>query len=182
MIARIGMFAVVLTLTLLLQTVVAPAFSVGGWRPDLLLVTVVGFALADGAQTGARYGFAAGLGADLLSGPGQLVGITALVLLLVGYILGGLRPYLPGTARAGESVLGAVAGAVTFAMTGGMALLLDVRQFTIATIIQGLVATAVWTAILAPLLCRPLARLSYRYSGADGAATGTQAGSAARTW
>lgn len=182
MIARIGMLALVLILTLLLQTVVAPAVSVGGWRPDLLLVTVVGFALADGAQTGARYGFAAGLGADLLSGSGQLVGITALVLLLVGYILGSLRPYLPGTARAGESVMGGVAGAVTFAMIGGMALLLDVRQFTLSTLVEGIVATAVWTAILAPLLCRPLARLSHRYSGGDGATPGTPAGSAARTW
>lgn len=174
------MFGLVLTVVLLLQTVVAPAFSVGGWRPDLLLVTVVGFALADGAETGARYGFAAGLGIDLLSGPGQLVGISALVLLLVGYVLGSLRSYLPGTARVGEAVMGALAGIITFGLIGGLSLLLDVRQFTVANVAQGLIATALWTAILAPLLSRPLARLSYRFSGGDGAATGTQ--SAARTW
>ena len=180
MMARIGMLGLVLTVALLLQTVVAPAFSVGGWRPDLLLVTVVGFALSDGPETGARYGFMAGLGADLLSGPGQLVGISALVLLLVGYILGSLRAYLPGTARAGEAVMGGIAGMVTFGLTSGLSLLLDVRQLTVTSLVEGLVATALWTALLAPLLCRPLARLSHRFSGGDGTATGTQ--SAARTW
>jgi rod shape-determining protein MreD len=175
------MFALVITSVLLLQTVVAPTFAVAGWRPDLLLVTVVAFALADGAQTGARYGFAAGLGADLLSGPGQLVGISALVLLLVGYGLGSLRPYLPGTARAGEAVMGAMAGVMTFGLAGGLSLLLDVRQFAATNVLQGVVATALWTAVLAPLACRPLARLSYRFSGGDPTA-GAQAGSAARTW
>jgi rod shape-determining protein MreD len=179
-IARFAMFGLVITVVLLLQTVVAPSFSVAGWRADLLLVTVVGFALADGAETGARYGFAAGLGADLLSGPGQLVGISALVLLLVGYALGSLRAYLPGTARMGEAVMGALAGAMTFGLAGGLALLLDVRQLTVGGVVQGIVATAVWTALLAPLLCRPLATLSYRFSGADGAAAGTQP--AARSW
>ena len=180
MIARFGMFGLVITVVLLLQTVVAPAFSVGGWRPDLLLVTVVGFALADGAETGARYGFMAGLGADLLSGPGQLVGISALALLLVGYSLGTLRPYLPGTAHAGEAVMGAIAGVVTFGLSGGLSLLLDVRQFTVVDVAEGLVASALWAALLAPLLCRPLAALSHRFSGGDGPASGTQA--AARTW
>jgi rod shape-determining protein MreD len=179
---RVGMFGLVITTVLLLQTVVAPTFAVAGWRPDLLLVTVVAFALADGAETGARYGFAAGLGADLLSGPGQLVGISALVLLLVGYGLGSLRPYLPGTAHAGEAVMGAIAGAMTFGMAGGLSLLLDVRQFTATNVIQGVVATALWTAMLAPLACRPLARLSHRFSGGDPAAGGSQAGSAARSW
>lgn len=180
MTARVGMLGTVLVAALLLQTVVAPAFSVGGWRPDLLLVTVVGFALADGAETGARYGFAAGLGADLLSGPGQLVGISALVLLLVGYLLGGLRPYLPGTAHVGESVMGAIAGAAAFGLSSGLSLLLDVHHLTVTTLVEGMVVSALWAAILAPLLCRPLAALSYRYSGGD--ASGTQAGSAARTW
>lgn len=180
MMARIGMLGLVLTVTLLLQTVVAPAFSVGGWRPDLLLVTVVGFALAGGPETGARYGFAAGLGADLLSGPGQLVGITALVLLLIGYILGSLRAYLPGTAHAGEAVMGGIAGVAAFGLTSGMSLLLDLRQLTVTSLLEGIVATGLWTALLAPLLCRPLAALSQRFSGGDAATTGTH--SAARSW
>lgn len=180
MIGRLAMLGAVLVVALLLQTVVAPAFSVGGWRPDLLLLTVVGFALSDGPESGARYGFAAGLGADLLSGPGQLVGVSALALLLVGYALGGLRPYLPGTARAGEAVMGAFAGAVTFALTQGLSMLLDVRQLTLGTWLEGILASAVWMALLTPLASRPLALLSRRFSGGDGVATTT--GSAARTW
>ena len=180
MTARIGMLGLVLTVTLLLQTVVAPAFSVGGWRPDLLLVTVVAFALADGAESGARYGFAAGLGADLLSGPGQLVGISALVLLLVGYVLGSLRLYLPGTARAGEAVMGAIGGAIAFGLAGGLSLLLDIGQLSVGGVVEGIFATAIWTALLAPLASRPLARLSHRFTDGDGATSGTQ--SPARSW
>ena len=180
MMARTAMFFAVIVAALLLQTVVAPAFTVGGWRPDVLLLTVVAFAVADGAETGARYGFAAGLGSDLLSGPGQLVGVGALGLLLVGYGLGGLRPYLPGTARAGEAAFGAIAGAAAFGLVSGLSLLLDVRQLTLVGLLEGLVAMAAWTAVLAPLVCRPLAALSRRFSGADVAAGTT--GSAARPW
>ena len=165
MTSRIAMMGGLMFGALLLQTVVAPTFSVGGWRADLLLVTVVGFALADGAETGARYGFAAGLAADLLSGGGHLVGLSALVFLLIGDALGRARPYLSGTERIGEAALGALAGAVAFGMSGALALLLDVRQLGGATLIQGVLATALWTALLSVVLCRPIAALSQRFSG-----------------
>ncbi|MBA2528472.1 MAG: rod shape-determining protein MreD, partial [Euzebyales bacterium] len=55
------MAGTVLLTALLLQTVVLPAVAVAGWRPDLVGLTVVAFALADGPDTGARYGFTAGL-------------------------------------------------------------------------------------------------------------------------
>lgn len=183
MTARLAVMGVVLLATLLLQTVVAPALSVAGWRPDLLVVSVVGFALADGSETGARYGFATGLCADLLSGSGQLVGLTALVLLLVGYGVGGLRPYMSGTARVGESAVGAGAGAIFFVLSASLSQLLDVRQLTVVGVLEGALATGVWTALLAPLLCRPLASLSHRYAGGDAApATGQLTGPAARHW
>ena len=178
MTARLLLLGAVLITALLLQSVVAPAVAVGGWRPDIILLTVVGFALADGPATGARYGFAAGLGADLLSGGGQLVGLTALVFLLVGDGVGRLRPYLPGTGPIGAVALGAIAGAVSFAAFGGISLLLDVGQFTAMLLLQGVVATALWTALLAPVVARPLAAVARRYPVADSApaagATGPQ--------
>jgi rod shape-determining protein MreD len=176
------LFTVLLT-ALLFQAVIAPAMEIGGWRPDFVLVTVVAFALIDGPGTGARYGFFAGLSADLLSGGSQLVGLTALVFLLVGDLLGRLRPYLSGTGHVGEAALGGAAGAVSFAAFGGLSLLLDLGHLTALLLLQGVISTAVWTALLTPLVARPLGAVARRYPAADGstpAAAGS--GSAARPW
>ena len=170
MISRVLMLGVVLTLALLFQSVVASAVGIQGWRPDLVLLTVVAFALADGPGTGARYGFAAGLVADLLSGPGHLVGLSALVFLLVGDGLGRIRPYLSGSGKPGEVALGALAGATAFGLFAALSLLLDLGAVTPVLMAQGIVATALWTAVLAPLFCSVLGALSRRFSGADAAA------------
>lgn len=177
---RLVLLGVVLLTALLLQAVVAPALAVAGWRPDLVLLTVVALALVDGPATGARYGFIAGLAADLLSGGSQVVGITALVFLLVGDGIGRLRPYLSGTGRAGEVALGGIAGAVAFSAFGGLSLLLDLGQFTALLLLEGVFATALWTALLTPVFSRPLAALARRHPVADGATATT--GAAARPW
>ena len=180
---RLLLLGAILFLALLLQSVVAPALSVGGWRPDLVLLTVVVFALVDGPGTGARYGFFAGLSADLLSGGAQLVGLTALVFLLVGDGVGRLRPYLSGTGHVGTVALAAVAGAFSFAAFGGLSLLLDLGQFTPLLLVQGVLATAIWTALLTPIAYRPLAAIARRHPVADGAtAAAAGTGSAARPW
>lgn len=180
---RLILLFIVLLVALLVQTVIAPVFAVGGWPPDLVLLTVVAFALADGPGTGARYGFSAGLMADLLSGGSQLAGITALVFLLVGDGIGRLRPYLSGTGHIGEAALGGLAGAVSYAAFGGLSLLLDLGQFTPLLLLEGILATAIWTALLTPLVSRPLAAVSRRYPVADapGAAAGGPA-APSRSW
>ncbi len=181
MTARAGALGVVLFTALLLQAVVAEAFSVGGWRPDIVLVTVVAFALADGPTTGARYGFIAGLSADLLSGTAQLVGISALVFLLIGDGLGRLRAYLLGTGRIGEVAMGALAGALAFGAFGTLSLLLDMGQFTALLLLEGVIATALWTALGTPLLSAPVRALSRRFPVAEAAvAAARPAGSVPR--
>src|SRR5687768_381786 len=109
---------VVLLTALLLQTVGLASVTIAGWRPDIVLLTVVAFALADGPETGARYGFIAGLFADLLSASTGLVGLTALVFLLVGDIVGRLRVYVHGMAWVGEAALAAAATAAAFLVYG----------------------------------------------------------------
>lgn len=175
MTARVVVLGLLLFVALLLQAVVAPALSVGGWRPDLVLVTVVALAMADGPGTGARYGFVAGLSSDLLTGGTQLVGISALVFLLVGDALGRMRQYMVGTGTVGELAMGAVGGAVGFGLTGALSLLLDLQQFTPVLLLQGLIATSVWSALLTPLLSRPLRSLSRRYPVADNGVTAAAA-------
>lgn len=70
----------------LLQTTVLARLPLPGGAPDLLLVLVVAFALAEGPLSGTVTGFAAGLLADL--GADHELGRTALVLALVGYVAG----------------------------------------------------------------------------------------------
>lgn len=171
---------VVLLLALLVQTVVAPLFSVGGWPPDVVLATVVAFALVDGSETGARFGFVAGLGSDLLSGSNHLVGLMALVFLVVGDAVGRLRPYVSGSERGAGLVLGALGGAVSFGLFTGMSLLLDIRGFGIGFVLQGMAATALWSGILAPLLTLPARAVSRRFTRTDTPVTGPPA--AGRGW
>lgn len=71
---------------LLLQSTVLARLPLPGGAPDLLLVLVVAFALAEGPLSGTVTGFAAGLLADL--GADHELGRTALVLALVGYVAG----------------------------------------------------------------------------------------------
>ncbi|MFF4418931.1 rod shape-determining protein MreD [Streptosporangium sp. NPDC001559] len=65
----------------------------GGATPDLVLLTVVGYALVRGATAGAVMGFGAGFAGDVLPPAAHVLGQYALVLCLIGFAAG----------RAGES-------------------------------------------------------------------------------
>lgn len=64
----------------------------GGGHPDLVLVLVVCVALVDGPNTGVVFGFTGGLVVDLLSQ--HPVGVVALVLAVLGYLVGSARDQL----------------------------------------------------------------------------------------
>lgn len=172
MIARIVVMGAVLLTALLLQTVVMASVTIAGWRPDIVLLTVVAFALADGPETGARYGFMAGLFADLLSASTGLVGLSALVFLLVGDIVGRFRLYVHGMAWIGEAALAAAATAAAFLTYGLLALLLDLNQFTLPLVLEMTLVEALWALLIGPVLVRPLGALSRRFPGVDVLATG----------
>ena len=172
---RVVALGVILFTALLLQTVVAPMIMIGSWPPDLVLATVVAFAVVDGPETGARYGFVAGLGADLLSGGDHLVGLMALVFLVVGEFVGRVRPYLSGTDQLAATALGAIAGVLAFGLFGGMAVLLDMRSFTVPFVLQGIVAGAAWTAVTAPLATFPVRAISRRFASPEAPAAGQSA-------
>lgn len=175
MIARVGMMGLVLLTAVLLHTVALPPFAIAGWRPELVTLTVVAFALADGPGTGARYGFVAGLAADLLSDGGHLVGISALVLLAVGYLAGLARPYLAGTTLAGQILVTAAASSLAVVAHGMLALFLDFSTFTAATLLQGALVVGLYNAALTPVVVRPLLALSRRVPGTSIAGSGMTA-------
>lgn len=154
------MMMMVLLTALLLGTVVLPGISFGMWRPDLVVLSVVAFALADGSGTGARYGFVAGLTVDVLSTGSQLVGTAALVLLLVGYSCGVARPYLSATGLVGKIALAMAATTLAVLSFGMLSQLLEVSSATPLQALQSALATGLYNVLFAPFVLAAVAALS----------------------
>jgi rod shape-determining protein MreD len=77
------------------EVAIASQFGRAGAAPDLLLVSVAAVAAAGGPDTGAAYGFAAGMAADLLVA--TPAGLLALAFTVVGWAVG--RATAPPAAR-----------------------------------------------------------------------------------
>jgi rod shape-determining protein MreD len=77
---------VVMLLSVSLQSTVIPALSIGGIRPDFVLVVVISAALSGGRETGVLCGTFGGVLQDLLSaGP---FGLNTLSKMLLGLVIG----------------------------------------------------------------------------------------------
>jgi rod shape-determining protein MreD len=161
---RLAVMAVVAMVALLFQTMVMPAFAVLGWQPDLIALTVVGFALANGPQTGVRYGFAVGLARDLASGSEQL-GLSSLVLLLVGWVAGQSRRYVTGSPIGWQMAVGGIASAAALLLQGFLGALLGVAQQGALILLKGTAVIGIYNAALAPMVFWALARIAKRFTG-----------------
>lgn len=162
MIPRVVMLVLLAVIALALDTVLLTGFTVAGVSPSLAIVSVVAIAWSDGPASGSRYGFAVGLGIDLLAG--GLVGLSALVLLLVGYGVGVGRRYWTGSPVIGQLIAGLVGA-------GGSALghimlerLFDQTRVGALNALGQSAVAAVFGLLLAPLVIPPLARVSSRFS------------------
>lgn len=147
-----------LVAVLLAQTSLFPHLRVFGVVPDVMVLAVVAVAARDGAETGAAYGFAAGVTIDLfLEVP---VGLSALAYTVVGYGVGMLHTGLMRSAWWIGPVLGgtgALAAGVIFVVVGvilGQEHLLSVRSFLVIPV-QALYAAAL-ALVVFPLASRLL--------------------------
>jgi rod shape-determining protein MreD len=118
---RLLALGAVLVVAVVVQSTVLARVSLGGVRPDLLVLAVVLVAVATDAGVGAVFGFLAGLVADLLFD--LPVGVSALVYTAAGFAVGAARLHLAGQRRLGQLVL---AGAASLAATWSCGLLLRV--------------------------------------------------------
>jgi len=82
----IAIYAVIIVLSLVIQTTLFTSWPFLTVVPDLVLVIVVLFSIINGPSFGAKFGFAAGLGLDLLIG--QFIGMNALIKMLIGIGVG----------------------------------------------------------------------------------------------
>jgi rod shape-determining protein MreD len=122
---RTALVAAILLTALLLQLTVLPWIHLPGSTPDLLLVAVAALGLAGGPVRGAAAGFAGGLLVDIVPPANGVLGLSAVVLTVVGYLAGEFgdrrddRPalvtlafvtLLGGLAVAGYAIFGSIVG------------------------------------------------------------------------
>ena len=133
----------------ILQVSAFSAVTFGGGGPDVLLVTLVSIALLRGAVTGAVVGFAAGLIVDVTTL--ETVGLTSLLLTLVGYWVGRYaettgrsRAHAPLVATFAATVLAALAGYGLHSTLG--------EAVAARTVLIALPATVLWNVLLTYLV------------------------------
>ncbi|GAA3583441.1 hypothetical protein GCM10022419_076510 [Nonomuraea rosea] len=115
-----------------------------GGAPDLVLLTVVGAALARGPSAGAMLGFFAGLLVDVMPPTAHLVGQYAFVLALVGYVAG-----RGAGGPVTTVVLCVLMAPLLAAAVGG---LISDPRVTMSTLTQQVPVTIVYTLIVAPIV------------------------------
>ena len=82
--------ALLVASAVILQTVFIARLNLPGIGPDLLILAVVAVGLATSRNYGAVTGFVTGLLADVLPPDQTTLGVTAILLALVGYFAGSI--------------------------------------------------------------------------------------------
>lgn len=130
-----------------LQVTVLARLPLPGATPDLLLLVVVGLALAYGPGFGLAAGFGAGLAADLAPPADHEVGRWALVLTLIGYLAGMARDESRRSAFV-PLVVVAVAGAASVLMYAGLGAMMDDPNVTWPAVRDLLPTAVVYDVVL----------------------------------
>lgn len=151
--------AVTVITALLLQLTVIGRLPLPGVAPDLLLVLVVAFALAEGPLSGVVTGFVAGLLADAVSD--HQLGRLALAYVVVGYVTGLLQDDTDrSTLHPFRAVaLGAVAGLVAYVGEG--ILLGDVR-IGLHSVVRSAISSVPYDVVITPFVVPLVAALVRR--------------------
>lgn len=109
---RIVLSTVLVVFAMVVQVSVLARLHLPGAVPDLLLLTVLGLALAYGHVGGSLVGFFAGLLADIAPPADHAVGRYALVLCVIGYAAGLSKPESGGPRTASGPMLVVICAAV----------------------------------------------------------------------
>lgn len=157
---RVVLCAVLIVLAVIIEVTVLAPLPFPGATPGLVLVTVAAIAFAFGPVTGSAAGFAAGILLDLAPPASGTIGVTALILTLVGFALGRVfdaddRPIVITT------VLTALAAALAVLAGAALGGLLGNPRIQWSEVPVMIITAAIYAAILAlPLvpLVRRLAR------------------------
>lgn len=163
MILRALAVGLLLVTAAVLQTALFPFLTLAGHRPDLLLLVTVAIGLRDGPLPGLRVGFAAGLLTDLLVSQSP-VGLAALIMTLIGFVVGLARPYLAPESVTAPVFIAFITGLLGTAGYGVLAMLLGGNdRVTPMLLVQSAVAVGLYNTLLAPVVLTAVRRLSDRF-------------------
>ncbi|MGW0805017.1 rod shape-determining protein MreD [Nonomuraea sp. NPDC002799] len=141
--AVIGGLTVLLALLAQVMLVNRVSLPAGG-APDLVLLAVVGAALARGPASGAVFGFFAGLLVDIMPPSAHLMGQYAFVLALVGFIAG-----RGAGGPVTTVVLCVLVAPLLAAAVGG---LISDPRVTVSTLTEQVPVTVVYTLLVSPIV------------------------------
>jgi rod shape-determining protein MreD len=145
---RLGVFALIVVL---FQVGVVSELPVFGVNADLASLLVAFVGLMCGSSAGAACGFAVGLFVDLALL--RTLGLTSLILTLIGYWCGRLRELRDPQAALTPLIVGALASAVALVGYSLMEFMLGVdapvsfellRQIVLGTLVNTIVALPMW--------------------------------------
>lgn len=149
LIRRIRLVLLVVT-TVLLQTALFPNMRIAGVAPDVALVAVGAVAYREGPDSGAIYGFAAGLSLDLfLETP---FGLSALAFALTGFVVGVLQTGVLRTSKWITPLLGGLVGLfgnVVFIAAGAV---VGQEQFLQTHTLRVVLIAAGYDALISPFV------------------------------
>ncbi|MBT2393432.1 MULTISPECIES: rod shape-determining protein MreD [Streptomyces] len=182
---RMLLSTTLVVVALVIQVSILARLQLPGAVPDLLLLVVLGLALVYGHMAGAFIGFGAGLLADLAPPADHAAGRYALVLCVIGYLAGLVRPD-NGQLKSATGPMAVVVGAAicsTLLYAGVGALVGDTaaRHVGLGSL---LFTAAVYDLLLAPFtvpLIMALARRAESNPLADSPST-RSGGDAAARW
>nr|WP_218877111.1 rod shape-determining protein MreD [Nocardioides marinisabuli] len=153
--------ALAVSLALVLQVSVFGPLAWEGVVPNLCLLVVVAGALTRGPQFAMVLGFGAGLLLDLAPPADHVAGRWALALLLVGYLVGRVRPESRPTATTVVATVAAASfvGTSVFALSG---VVLSDPVVGVGETLSVLAVSLVWDVLLTPFVLPPLMALFRR--------------------
>ncbi|GAA4236351.1 rod shape-determining protein MreD [Streptosporangium album] len=127
----------------------------GVGAPDLVLLTVVGYALVRGAVAGAVMGFCAGLVSDVLPPAAHVLGQYALVLCLIGFMAGRMAENHPEAVQI-TTLTCAAAGPLIAVVVGGLLGDDRINRSMLTTVLPQMI---LYNVLAAPLIVWAVTRI-----------------------
>ena len=150
-VARTLLAAFLLFFATVLQLVVLARLPLPGGTPDLVLLVVIGLALASGPTTGAVAGFAGGLMLDAAPPADGTLGRWALVLCLAGWVAGRAQDLAERSAFVPVAIVALLAPA-TLVAYAGLGLLLGDPRVTAQAVVNSVPSATLYDVLLAPFI------------------------------
>lgn len=148
---RVALIVVLVLIACIVDAVLFDPMNLPGSPPNVLLLVVAALALVLGPAGGAVTGFFAGLAADILPPADHLIGRYALVLCLVGYLVGLFHDEARDSVILGLVAVG-VAAAVATLLYGALGGLLSDGRVDAHTVLSSLPFSILYDVVLAPFV------------------------------